>query len=324
MKISIVTPSYNQGKFLETTLRSVLEQDYADLEYFVIDGKSSDDSVAIIERYAHRLEKWVSEPDHGQAEAINKGFSWASGEIIAWINSDDYYLKGTFHKVVRLFQDNPEIGLLFGDVISIDENRKVINVHSCGETTLQDLMTFKIINQPAVFMRRSVLEEAGYLDEGYHYLLDHHLWLRIAAISDMKYISQPLAVARYHQDAKNLSAQSGFGKEAYKIVKWLQEWPVTAKKFADNEKKVRAGAYRIDGYYHSIAHQYKESLQKYFRCIFLHPSTALQDWKRIFFTFFALFGFRKLEKSIRHVKTEQLSKYQELVSQYDIFKGIGL
>ena len=168
--VSIITPSYNQAAFLEQTMHSVLEQDYPNIEYLVADGGSDDGSVEIIKRYADRLAWWVSEKDHGQAEAINKGFSRARGEYIAWVNSDDFYLPGAISAAVKEFQQHPEVGLVFGDVKVVDKDEKILNHLHYGNWGLAELMTFHIIGQPAVFLRRSVLEKAGFLDESYHFM----------------------------------------------------------------------------------------------------------------------------------------------------------
>ncbi|NMD27205.1 MAG: glycosyltransferase, partial [Chloroflexi bacterium] len=157
--ISIITPSYNQAAFLEQTLRSVLEQDYPNIEYWVIDGGSTDGSVDIIKRYAPKLAGWVSEADDGQADAINKGFARARGEYIAWLNSDDLYYPGALSEAVRALEANPAAPFVFSDVESIDETGKAFNRMHYGDWGLADLMRFRIIGQPGVFMRRSALRK---------------------------------------------------------------------------------------------------------------------------------------------------------------------
>ncbi|HNJ13431.1 MAG TPA: glycosyltransferase family 2 protein, partial [Anaerolineales bacterium] len=122
--VSIITPSYNQAAYLEQTLLSVLNQDHAPIEYIVVDGASKDASVEIIKKYSDRLAYWVSEKDGGQAEAINKGFARATGEIIAWLNSDDYYLPGAVSAAVKMFEANPEMVLVYGNMLAVDEYGK--------------------------------------------------------------------------------------------------------------------------------------------------------------------------------------------------------
>ena len=194
--ISIIIPSYNQAAYLEQTISSVLQQNYPYLEYWVMDGASTDGSPAIIEKHAHRLAGWVSEKDLGQADAINKGFTRSSGEIIAWLNSDDLYLPGAVQQAVQALQADPGLAMVFADVRSIDSNSKMFNVMRYGDWNLADLMAFNIIGQPGVFMRRSALEKAGYLDLNYHFLLDHQLWLRVqrilARLPDIKKIAHEI------------------------------------------------------------------------------------------------------------------------------------
>jgi len=203
--VSIITPSYNQAPWLEQTLRSVLEQDYPLIEYQVIDGDSSDGSLEIIRRHAGRLAHWVSEKDSGQAEAINKGFARATGEIIAWLNSDDFYYPGAVSAAVAAFENHPEAGLIFSDVASVDEHGKIFNVMKTGDWGLRELLSFHILSQPGVFMRRSALEQAGYLDTSFHYLLDHQLWLRLARQAPMRRFDGRWAAARFHRAAKNVT-----------------------------------------------------------------------------------------------------------------------
>src|SRR3989337_3125219 len=138
--VSIVTPSYNQGSFLEETIRSVLGQDYPHLEYIIVDGGSSDGSGEIIQRYSDRLAWWISEPDQGQTDAINKGFSRAKGEIFAWLNSDDTYLPGAVSEAVSFLSSHPEVGMVYGDANLIDDSGKVIGKFPARQTDYRRLM----------------------------------------------------------------------------------------------------------------------------------------------------------------------------------------
>lgn len=294
MKISIVTPSYQQAQYLEQTIRSVLEQSHAPFEYFVMDGGSSDGSVEIIRQYADQLTGWVSEKDKGQADAINKGIRRTGGEIVAWINSDDYYLPGAFARAVEVFQQHPEAGLVYGDVLSVDANSQPFNLQTFKPYTLNDLMAFCIISQPAVFMRRSVLEQAGLLDESYHLLLDHQLWLRMARRAPMIYIPETLAAARYHAEAKNLARTAGFGREADRIVVWLQNEPAFRADFAANEKRIRGGAQRLDAFYLLDGGNYAGALKAYASAFFNAPAVVLHEAHRVFFAVLGLLGLGRL------------------------------
>jgi glycosyltransferase involved in cell wall biosynthesis len=293
--VSIITPSYNQARFIETTLRSVLEQSYPRVEYLVADGGSSDGSVEIIRKYAAKLTWWVSEKDNGQADAINKGFARCKGDIVGWVNSDDYYLPGALEEVVETFRKNPGVGLVFGDVRVVDENDAVINELHYGNWGIRDLMSFHIIGQPAVFFRRSVLKKTGGLDLSYHLLLDHQLWLRMALENAIKYHPSLWAGAHYHADCKNLALASQFGEEAHRIVDWMKTEPAFAPYLSGQERRIEAGAERLNAFYLLDAGMSWQSFRSYWRAFWLHPTTVLPEWYRMLYTLAAPLGLEKLK-----------------------------
>ncbi|MHC1740447.1 MAG: glycosyltransferase family 2 protein [Anaerolineaceae bacterium] len=294
--ITIITPSYQQAAFLEQTIRSVLEQDYPNIEYMVIDGGSDDGSVEIIKRYADRLTWWVSEKDNGQAEAINKGFARARGKYIAWVNSDDFYTPGAIREAVEELEAHPDIGLVFGEVQVVDKEGKILNHLHYGDWGLQELMTFHIIGQPAVFMRRSVLEKAGPLDIHFHFLLDHHLWLRMGLEAGIRYVPKLWAGAHYHEGCKNLAQAAEFGKDAYRIVDWMQRTPAFSGAMAFLAPYVKAGAERINGFYLLDAREYKKSFRCYWRGFLLAPGVILPEWYRMIFALLAPLGFENMRE----------------------------
>ncbi len=296
--VSIVTPSYNQAVFLEAAIKSVFDQKYPNLEYLLVDGKSTDGSVEIIKKYADRIAWWISEADRGQADAINKGLQRVHGEIIAWLNSDDLYLPGAFSTVVKYFQDHPQVGLVFGDLLALDENGEQINTLRYGDYKLQDLMTFRIIGQPAVFFRKDILEKAGYLDLSYQYLLDHQLWIRMAGVTTIQHIPQILAGARYHAGAKNVAAAEKFGEEAYRIVDWMRTFEKTKTIFPIIERKVRAGACLIDGRYLLDGGKGWAAFKAYGRSIFLHPATGFREFHRMLFALAAALKLVRVENVV--------------------------
>lgn len=306
--ISIVTPSYNQARYLEETIRSVLGQAYLKLEYFVMDGGSTDESVDIIRLYESQLTGWVSEKDRGQAEAINKGFARCTGDIVSWINSDDFYLPGAFQAAIQAFEQHPQAGLIYGDVLSVDADSQPFNIQRFRPYSLTDLMSFNIISQPAVFMKRSVLEKAGYLDLQYHLLLDHHLWLRMARLAPMVYIPKTLAAARYHSDAKNLARTADFGREAHQIAEWLENEPPFAAGFASTRKQVWAGAHRLNGFYLLDGGDYSSSLKAYWNAFRLYPPVVLKELHRVLFALLAPLGLAWL----REVYSRLRSKWKKV------------
>ena len=195
--VSIVTPSLNQKEFLPAAIESVLRQEYPRLEYLVVDGGSTDGSLEILRSYEGRL-RWISEPDTGQANAINKGFRRCSGEIVAWINSDDVLLKGAVEKAVKAFRREPDLGMVYGDGYLIDERGVVKRRFPYTEPpNLWRLVYYSdIILQQAVFMRKSALAEVGYLDETLHWGLDWDLFIRLGKRYRVRYLPEYLACLR--------------------------------------------------------------------------------------------------------------------------------
>ncbi len=205
--ISVVTPSYNQAPFLEATIRSVLEQDYEALEYIVVDGGSSDRSVSIIEKYADRLAWWVSEPDLGQTDAINKGFARARGEILAWLNSDDTYESGALSEAVAFLQANPQVGMVYGDTNFIDARGRVIGRFDARQTDFDRLMRGAVyIPQQAAFFRADLWRQVGPLDPTFYFAMDYDLWVRLARLAEIRYLPGRLwANFRLHGAAKSIA-----------------------------------------------------------------------------------------------------------------------
>jgi len=211
--VSIVTPSLDQGRFIEATIRSVLEQDYPRIEYVVVDGGSIDGTVDLLERYAERV-RWISEPDAGQAAAINKGFRSTSGTILGWLNSDDLYEPGAVAAAVARLRARPEVPLVYGDAVHVDEAGRVLG--PCPEVRPFDrrrlVHEIDFVVQPAAFFRRDAFEAAGGLDESLHWTMDYDLWLRLTEGHDAAYLPRPLAAYRLTGDNKTL--RGGFARLA--------------------------------------------------------------------------------------------------------------
>ena len=304
--VSIITPSFNQAAFLEKTMRSVLEQDYPAIEYMVVDGGSTDESVEIIKRYSANLAWWVSEKDSGQAEAINKGLSRAKGEFVAWLNSDDYLMPGAVASAVKALMANPDSSFVYGNVRVVAPDQTILNQLTYKDWKLKDLMAFHIIGQPAVFMQRSDLEKTGFLDPSYHLLLDHHLWIRLASVGGMTYVPQLWASAHYHEDCKNLKQAAEFGKEALRIVEWMPTQPALLAEFKLHRKEILAGANRINGFYLLDAKEYRKAFRAYWKSFSLNPCGLGREWYRMVFAFFAPLGLEKLRtRFIKRRVTQQ-------------------
>ncbi len=212
--VSIVTPSYNQAHFLEETIRSVLDQDYPNIEYIIVDGGSTDGSLEIIERYADRLAWWVSEPDQGQTDAINKGFARARGEILAWLNSDDTYLPHAVAKQWPFLQAHPEAGMVYGDANLVDEAGKVIGRFPARQTDYRRLRRGYVhIPQQASFFRASLWRQVGPLDPTFYFAMDYDLWVRLARLAPLHYTPRLWANFRLHAAANRWSPMTAAGRK---------------------------------------------------------------------------------------------------------------
>lgn len=208
-KITIVTPSYNQGQYLEETIESILDQQYPNLEYIIVDGCSNDCSLSVIRRYEKHLSFWVSEKDRGQTHAINKGFKIATGEIVNWINSDDLLEPGALQCLADNMHRNNEAGVYYGDYRAIDSKSETIYARRVGHHTSSGLYWGRqLSSQPAVFFRRELLDKYGFLDETHHFCMDIEYWVRLAK-NGVKFhqIKTPLGVTRVHGDAKTTNLQ---------------------------------------------------------------------------------------------------------------------
>ena len=231
-KISVITPSYQQGEFIEATIQSVISQNYAYLEYIVIDGGSSDNSVDIIKHYVPHISYWVSEPDDGQTHAINKGFNKASGDIIGWINSDDVLLPDALLKVGIFFNEHPEIQMVYGDALAIDRQGKPFDSKKPGSFNLEWLIRTNGIPQSSVFFRRDFLISIGYLDERLHYAMDYDLLMKAALKQHPVYIPITLSAFRIYPETKTSEGKTQFSVEVvYFIDNILRNFTLT-----DNEK----------------------------------------------------------------------------------------
>jgi glycosyltransferase involved in cell wall biosynthesis len=218
--MTVVTPSYNQATYLETTISSVLRQEGAGLEYIIIDGGSTDGSAEIVRRYADQLALCVIEPDRGQAQAINKGFRAARGEILAWLNADDCYYPNTLAAVAEFFLRHPDVDVVYGDVNFIDAAGRQLGTMPAWEFDPQlQLCATNLVLQPATFIRRRVYEKIGGLDEHLHYALDYDYWCRaVIAGACFQHVPQVWATYRLHPTSKTQAQANQFAAEMRQVV----------------------------------------------------------------------------------------------------------
>ncbi|MCB0119342.1 MAG: glycosyltransferase [Anaerolineales bacterium] len=302
--VSIITPSYSQAKYLEQTILSVLDQDYPTIEYIVMDGASTDGSVDIIRKYADKLAYWESVKDKGQADAINKGFARATGEIIAWLNSDDYYLPGTISAAVKVFEQNPDVVLVYGNMLAVDADGQTFNTLTYRQLALEDLLSFQIIGQPAVFMRRSALQKTSGLDLSFHFLLDHLLWIQIAKQGKILHVNQTWSAARYHAEAKNIARAAEFGKEAFHILELAKQDLALAPMI---HRRAHASAHRVDARYLLDGGLPAKALAAWFRALFIHPPTALARMNIFVSSILNILGLGKLRAAVLARRKKNLS-----------------
>ena len=228
LKFSIVTPSLNQAQFIRETIESVLGQDYPKLEYIVIDGGSADGTVDILRSYGDRL-TWVSEPDHGQSDAINKGFRMASGDVFAWLNSDDTYLPGALKAVAGFFEENPSVALVYGDVLYINKDSQLLKRKLAPEFDNRKLLQWCFIPQPAAFFRRAVWHEVGGLEDSLQHAFDWDLWLRMTSVCEVRKLPITVATFRWHGQSKTFASAYDQNYEAIYVVRrrYILDRPLT-------------------------------------------------------------------------------------------------
>ena len=217
MKMTIITPSYNQGEFLAATIDSVLAQKVPDLEYWVLDGGSTDESVALLQRYGDRLQ-WVSERDGGQADAVNKGLKRAKGEIIGWLNSDDIYYPDACRRVLEYFAAHPEAMVIYGRADHIDRKGDWMEEYPTEAWDYARLHEMCFICQPAVFFRRSAAERYGLLNDRLQYCMDYEYWLRLGKQVQFHYLPEKLAGSRLYAENKTLGAKSAVHREILEML----------------------------------------------------------------------------------------------------------
>lgn len=282
-RVGIVTPSYNQAQFVEETIRSVLLQGYPNLEYIVIDGGSTDGSIEIVRKYERWLSHWVSEPDCGQSHAINKGFRRAKGDIVSWLNSDDYLLPGSVWNAVSIFMAEPGCDLVHGDVVVKDED--------CDEgdyvRTSSDL--FSVVNwingvglaQPATFWRKGLFDQVGFLDESLRFNMDYEFFLRSLRSHRACHAESAFAIFRLHPASKTSTMNLVRVQEHMDIARRNWSW---LEQYAAHDYWSQVRRYCAQSLLAQYATgengrwTYKERMTMLIRAVVLSPRLLKEDW----------------------------------------------
>lgn len=271
-KLSIITPSFNQGRFIEETIRSVLDQGYPGIEYIVIDGGSTDGSVEVLQRYGDRLAGWVSEPDRGQVHAINKGLSMASGDVVAYLNSDDLYLPGALHAVGRVFGDDPSCRWICGDTLLFGADgadtgliRAVI-----PRSAAHCLSWAYKAPQPGMFWRRELLRDG--FQERWRYCFDHELYVRLLLDGyRCRHLPLPLAAYRLHSSSKTVAESAEFDREFDQIAETYEN-----RLEGRGRRWTKATRFLRRSYASGSRGDARSSLQWLLRALLIHPEGLLR------------------------------------------------
>lgn len=218
-RISIVTPSYNQGKYIEWTVRSVLLQRYPDLEHIIMDGGSTDETTSVLDKYADRFSHYVSEKDNGQADAISRGFDRSTGEIMAYLNSDDMLAPGALQYVANFFRHNPRVDAIYSHRCIVDESNKVGSYWILPPHLSYLMKRWDLIPQETCFWRRRLFEQCGNIDPSLHFALDYDLFLRYMKEGRFFRVNRFLGAFRYHRDAKTSRLLDDVGQKEIRRVR---------------------------------------------------------------------------------------------------------
>ncbi|MEX2410677.1 MAG: glycosyltransferase family 2 protein [Candidatus Paceibacterota bacterium] len=258
-KVTIITPSFNQGHFIEETLLSIKNQDYPKIEHIVIDGGSTDNTVDVLKKYEKKYNlRWLSEPDEGQSDAINKGVKMADGDIIGWLNSDDVYLFiDSISNIVKTFKEDESADIIFGNLAFINKKNEILRIYNYQKFNYSKLIKYRYnLGQPSVFFRKKILKE-NQINEALDYAMDYDLWLRLGKKYNFKHLNKAIAGFRVYSEAKSGSANDEkFRKERSKILEKINSTEENRIYIKILDKLSRGINGRVIGLFNLISHKY--------------------------------------------------------------------
>jgi glycosyltransferase involved in cell wall biosynthesis len=265
MRVSIITPSFNQAQFLEQTILSVLNQSFTDIEYIVIDGGSTDGSVEIIQKYKDRLAYSHSRKDRGHWDAVHQGFEKATGDILHFLNSDDLLVEGAVERIVQAFQTHPESGVVYGKAKFIDADGKYLHDYPGSEFDIASVYRTwgNPVPQPTAFLRRQVFEKFGSPDEAWFYCADFEYWIRISSATKFHYLREYLACMRIHADAKTSKMENVMAEELIQLCKQQIQTNRFAESGVDPEEALK-GVFFCASMHFRRSGAKRKALQSYF------------------------------------------------------------
>ena len=309
--VSIITPSLNQGSYIEETILSVKNQTYKEIEYIVIDGGSTDETLDILRKYSDSL-TWISEPDKGQSDAINKGWRMSKGKIIAYLNSDDTYMPWAVETAVKFFTEHPYIAIVYGDCNIINEHGNVLGRLPGTAFNLADLICGEcMIPQPTAFLRRQVIQDIGLLDVNLYMSMDFDLWIRTGLKFKVEYIPKVLANFRMCPGTKSVDELLKFCDDDSYVLNKLFADPELPKQIRDLKRRAYSGIQlKIGIRYHSLP-QMKEARKHFMKAFMLYPLNFLKSPWPAGYLITSFLGAKATEIIVKYKRKLQSSYHQD-------------
>lgn len=268
--VSIVTPSYNQGGFIEDTIQSVLNQTYPNIEYWVIDAGSTDQTVEVLKKYSDRVQ-WISEKDRGQSDAINKGWKRCTGVYFSWLNSDDYLEPTAVEKIVEQFLARPETAIVYGDLDVVDQNKNFLQKAVVEPFDFDRFLFANTIGQPNAFVAKWALDQVGLVDESLRYGMDYDLWWRIVPYYPALYIPEKIAYFRFHDQSKTIQELQKFAPEYLKVITRLGKIDAVPASKRSVYRKALAYIHVNTGFFFINQGKYREAFPHFVTAVTHNP-----------------------------------------------------